>query len=831
MIEKIILKDFLSHENTELTLEDGINVFLGNNGAGKSSVIDAITYALYGKHTRDRDRNLVRRGASGSAVGLAFTYGHNRYSVERVMGSGGKLERAVLKQLAPVERPLIAGERKQYDESLNQRVAALLRLDYEKMRVAAIIQQGELDSIIQYKPSRFKELMDSLIGIDRFGKAYEEMREPIDKFREKLRAECMGKYDDQNYRQLLDDIEQIESQIAQGKGDLELTESQLRAAREKLEGLKAKISELEPIKLKKDELRMQREQLEGYVSKLLKEMNRKMEELKADIPMAENKLKEFRLINEALAELDAVEQREREAADALASLKSDIKSAENHKVEISRIDDEIKSEMDELKRNKSKLQNLQAEVQELSCADVSQFPENLDQTIEELENKRYELSDQVTRAEEKVKNYEEIMKSGKCPTCDSDVKTTGIELRLPDAKSELNSKRAELESVEKLYLEKKEQLRQLNENRLKFEKREADLRMIADYESRIKQNEERMNLYGVRKAELEEIVSRLPSLETEREKMERELKEIRKSKSSAHEKYTNARQAGSWLEAKGINSQETVDFMKAELAKIEKTVKNANDRSDIRNMAVDEVSEKFVKRVLELEEETGKFDEAEYIRLTRERDEAENKVKDIDGMAKHIRIKIDELSEEKEKLEAVRVTIEVAKNYIAIYEKIRNEIFNRDGSLATSLRSWAIRELSFYASDYVRSFGIGISEVKLSEKKRDVSIECYSGNGMTDIKSLSGGESVAIALALRFAMAKLMGMGMIDFIILDEPTVYLDEERKRSLVNIISGFNAGAQGMKQMVIITHDKEIFENSTVDAMFQFEKLNGITRVEKI
>ncbi|MEM3810879.1 MAG: AAA family ATPase, partial [Conexivisphaerales archaeon] len=105
MIEKIILKDFLSHENTELTLEDGINVFLGNNGAGKSSVIDAITYALYGKHTRDRDRNLVRRGASGSAVSLAFTYGHNRYSVERVMGSGGKLERAVLKQLAPVERP------------------------------------------------------------------------------------------------------------------------------------------------------------------------------------------------------------------------------------------------------------------------------------------------------------------------------------------------------------------------------------------------------------------------------------------------------------------------------------------------------------------------------------------------------------------------------------------------------------------------------------------------------------------------------------------------------------------------------------------------------
>ncbi len=78
-------------------------------------------------------------------------------------------------------------------------------------------------------------------------------------------------------------------------------------------------------------------------------------------------------------------------------------------------------------------------------------------------------------------------------------------------------------------------------------------------------------------------------------------------------------------------------------------------------------------------------------------------------------------------------------------------------------------------------------------------------------------------------MARLMGMGMIDFIILDEPTVYLDEERKSSLVNIISVFSAGGS-LRQMVIITHDREIFENSNVDAMFQFEKQNGVTRVLK-
>ena len=45
-------------------------------------------------------------------------------------------------------------------------VAKVFGLDYEKMKVAAIVQQGELDAIIKYKPKELKELLNSLIGID-----------------------------------------------------------------------------------------------------------------------------------------------------------------------------------------------------------------------------------------------------------------------------------------------------------------------------------------------------------------------------------------------------------------------------------------------------------------------------------------------------------------------------------------------------------------------------------------------------------------------------------------------------------------------------------------
>jgi len=111
-------------------------------------------------------------------------------------------------------------------------------------------------------------------------------------------------------------------------------------------------------------------------------------------------------------------------------------------------------------------------------------------------------------------------------------------------------------------------------------------------------------------------------------------------------------------------------------------------------------------------------------------------------------------------------------------------------------------------------------------------IECYSASGMADVKSMSGGEGVAIALALRFAMARLMGKGMVDFIALDEPTTHLDEERRRSLVHLVTQFNSDEKrtSLNQIIVITHDREIFEDSEVNAVFHFEKAADITTVTK-
>ncbi|MEM3787059.1 MAG: AAA family ATPase, partial [Nitrososphaeria archaeon] len=84
----------------------------------------------------------------------------------------------------------------------------------------------------------------------------------------------------------------------------------------------------------------------------------------------------------------------------------------------------------------------------------------------------------------------------------------------------------------------------------------------------------------------------------------------------------------------------------------------------------------------------------------------------------------------------------------------------------------------------------------------------------------------------RFAMANLMGKGRIDFVILDEPTAHLDVERRRSLVELIGRLNSRLVNMflKQIIIITHDEEIFANSEVSALFKFQIVNNMSKVTK-
>ena len=108
MITSIELGDFLAHSDTKLELENGVTVFVGDNGAGKSSIIDAITFALFGRHTRKSNKSLIKRGLNQGFTKIGFKPRLFRLSVD-ALGSKQAANFAI-KELLPI---LVSGEIKE----------------------------------------------------------------------------------------------------------------------------------------------------------------------------------------------------------------------------------------------------------------------------------------------------------------------------------------------------------------------------------------------------------------------------------------------------------------------------------------------------------------------------------------------------------------------------------------------------------------------------------------------------------------------------------------------------------------------------------------------
>jgi len=297
--------------------------------------------------------------------------------------------------------------------------------------------------------------------------------------------------------------------------------------------------------------------------------------------------------------------------------------------------------------------------------------------------------------------------------------------------------------------------------------------------------------------------------------------------------YQKAIKAENTLKAHAISNPKDLTHLKDEISKlktnVEKIPVNIDSSGNLIHLAIDSHSQTLLETISLLQKETKGFDLNEFKNLKVSFEQSRKSLSIIDQQLGAITQKILDAKKEQEKTSKILGELVFVKQYVSELDEIRSQIFNRDGPVATSLRSWALNLISQKASEYLAAFNVKIQRISLEEKTRDVGISCYSGNTVLDLESLSGGEKVSVALALRLGMAHILGASNLNFIILDEPTTHLDEERRKSLVNVLSqAFEANLGSISQFIIITHDSEIFENSNVDMIYNFESTAEGTKV---
>ncbi|MEJ2261705.1 MAG: AAA family ATPase, partial [Nitrosopumilaceae archaeon] len=291
------------------------------------------------------------------------------------------------------------------------------------------------------------------------------------------------------------------------------------------------------------------------------------------------------------------------------------------------------------------------------------------------------------------------------------------------------------------------------------------------------------------------------------------------------EKLQKAIDAEATLKAHSISSKEQLEKIKDEIKEKKISVQkipSSTNQNLIEIAQIDSNSKFIFESISKLEKETQGFDEDQFMKLKNTINEKQINLSNIDQKLGAI---IEKISKSEKEIKIIQKAVEelsIVKEYMVQLDSIQTNVFSRDGSVATSLRSWALNAISAKASEYLTLLNTKIQRIQLSEKARDITITCYSKKEILDLESLSGGEQVSVALALRLGMANLLGASNLNLMILDEPTTHLDAERKKSLVEVLSQLSniSNSEMPMQFIIITHDAEIFEDSAVEKIYRFE-----------
>ena len=389
--------DFLAHHDTKLDFSNDATVFVGQNGAGKSSIIDAITFSLFGAHTRKNNKSLIRRGANKSLVKVDFSANGKNYRTVRQIDAKGTLTAQFLEKNGEDFIPIAEGERKQFGESMTEEVEKVLGINFEKLKIASIVQQGELNSIIKAKPKEFKELLNTIIGIDRLDVAVESMKEVLKEFRKDIQTK--HGFDDTQIELLENRMNEFQNEITNSKPMMKKLEEEKQVRETKIIQIEQEVEKDSVKEIQLRELEDQKEELLSYAKETIKKIQREVME-------EERKVNECKGCFSIVSKRGEIESRLFKLEEELQTISKELVESEKKKIRFEE-QGEFANRL-ELKDGKcpvcdSKVDHLNPLFQK---EHLEEEIKTLDRKISQTKEKQVELEDSIEKINDELREAE-----------------------------------------------------------------------------------------------------------------------------------------------------------------------------------------------------------------------------------------------------------------------------------------------------------------------------------------------------------------------------------------------------------------------------------------
>ena len=259
-------------------------MIVGENGSGKSTILDALCYVLFSRpFRRVTKKQLVNSvNTKGTSIEVEFTVGKNSYKVHRSIKTWGSQPFEIYVNGQMINQ---TGDSKDYQEHLETNI---LKLNFKSFTQIVILGSSSFIPFMQLSGPQRREIIEDLLDIKIFSSMnvilkdkvndnktrVTELKYHIDLIRDKIEVQ----------RKFIDEIKQSNNEkIDKNKEEIEKTQATILRSRQKTETLEAQVKELQE-KIK-DKNKLQNKL--GSITAMEESMEAKIKQLKKDIQFYE----------------------------------------------------------------------------------------------------------------------------------------------------------------------------------------------------------------------------------------------------------------------------------------------------------------------------------------------------------------------------------------------------------------------------------------------------------------------------------------------------------------------------------------------------------------
>lgn len=825
--KRLEMRNFLPYRDPAPLEFDGIHLacLSGQNGAGKSSILDALTWAIWGKARGNLMNDLVHQGQTEMSVTLDFEHEGRDYRVKRTRTTAGKGQTF----LEFFVRTPDAKWELRNDVNLNatqKRIEELLHLDYDTFIATAYLQQGKADAFTTKTAAERKRVLFDILGLEVWEIYRERAKAKIDRLNAeeqflllRLREleEELGR--EAEYQRQRDDAQKV----------FDDAEARLREAEAARELVKHAPRELEYANKKYEETSRR---IVEYARKAT-QAQQHIDKLQASIAQYRATLAQAHSIEAGYAALQDVKaQRERLAEDLRVvrsleeqqhALKQAISAA---RAALERDAAAVRARMTQLTQQVQAADDaayaaLNAQIAALEAQDV-----RLNVLQEQIAAQKEQRGGLKTRQDalreegEKLKAHIAELQTtddAECPLCGQPLTPEHLQTILLERNAELEQKRREWQAAQEAYNTLASALQQAEKEVKTLQKAVKPLAELRTQRGKLEQLQQQAQEARLALADAERELAGLEArLDAEDYAHAQRAELARLAAELAQLAYDDSQHAA--LQAQQASYEKfDAEYRSLELAKCmlprdEATYQEEMARFEEWQRAIEELRAELealkgtIRELTEMAQEYAKRD-AEY---NAQRTRYENARDGLSEAKQKLNSLVDVRQRKQESL-AERANLRVQ---IAMYQELQMA-FSKNGVPAMVMET-AIPELEALANDLLARMTSGRMHLRLTTQRlthstdtlrETLDIEISDELGTRSYDLYSGGEAFRINFALRVALAKLLARragAHLQTLIIDEGFGTQDEEGRARLVEAITQVQ---EDFKMVLVITHLEDL------------------------